>query len=99
MTTLSSIISGRFKGIQRGSFTFGNGGTGTVTITSVDTTKSYLLLSQANGYASDTTDKSSAVLVNAYLSNGTTITWAANNYPYNNGTGTGTCYWQVIEYL
>lgn len=99
MTTLSSIISGRFKSIQRGSFTFAYNATGTVTITSVDTTKAFLILSQANGYISGGVDQSMETLVNAYLSNGTTISWASNTYPYTGSTGNGTCYWQVVEYI
>lgn len=97
MATLSSLIGGRIKSIQRGSFSFGRNGTGTVTITSVDLNKSYLILSIANGHAGDGNDTVNSLMVSAYLSAATTISWASNATYSGSTVANGTCYWQVVE--
>ena len=96
-TLLSDIIPGHIKSIQRGSFTFGRNATGTVTISSVDVNKSMLLLSIASGYAGDSDDTVNSLMISAYLSNSTTISWASNATQAGSNIANGTAYWQVVE--
>jgi len=70
MSTSSQFTGGAIKGIQRGVIAISSGGTGTATITSVDTTKTEL---RFLGVTYDSTSLSES-MARIALTNATTIT-------------------------
>ncbi len=95
----SSLLNGRIKSIQRGLFQFSRNQTGNITVNSVDTNKSLLLLSTANGHSGDGKDRVVSIMVDAYLSSSTNIAWAANNSPSSAASATGLASWQLVEFV
>ncbi len=94
---LSSLLGGGIKSVQRGTLTFGHNTSGSITISSVNLQKASLILSIANGHAGDGNDKVNELLIDAYLSNSTTISWSSNLAMASTTTASGTAYWQVVE--
>ena len=87
---MAGTFGSNIKSVQRGEKTLGDStATDTVTITAVDTSKAFVVISYS--YNSNVV---SEVLVDAFLTNTTTIT-------FTRGTGTNIVIiaWQVVEFF
>lgn len=99
----ADYVASPIKAIQRGSFSFAPGSSGTITINSVNVNKAMVLVSCRNGfyhyYYSASVDYSFATHAGVRLSNSTTLSWSSGG-----GTalathkGNGICYWEVVEF-
>lgn len=90
--------------IQRGAVTFGSDSSGNITISSVDLSKSMLVISCRSGMTNNFTsgytscgDWVSTNVAGGYLSSSTNIAWSAGNLA-NGAKSNGTMYWKVIEF-
>ena len=105
--TSSLYAGGGIKSIQRGSQTApGRGATNTATITSVDTSKSFIAATTANGHRVDLSTSGywygwgMSLMCAVKLTNATTVTFlTGTSYaPYNVAETVPVIYWEVIEY-
>lgn len=97
------------KSIQRGNVTLSGGGTTSVTITAVDTDKSFSTISTANGAqggkANSTTNNytsyGAAIVAGGNLDGGTSLFIRAGSGLGSSSAVASTCraYWEVIEYV
>ena len=99
MSLREQFYGGVIKSIQRGTISATNGGTGTVTVSSVNTAKSILQVNNATGVLAGSTWANSGLSAGATLTNATTITWKGGWYAGTVSTDTAaTLYWQLVEY-
>jgi hypothetical protein len=101
MSTRESFLISPIKSIQRGSVTATNNGTGTVTVTAVDTAKSVLTINAVNGIAVGFSSVVSfATSPKMVLTNSTTLTWTGGNSTgYTTTVNTApSIAWQLVEY-
>lgn len=100
-STIQSLLQGGsisvVKSVQRGTTSVNAGGTKTVTITSVNTSKAFIICNNSvatgrlDGSPSSTTDITYRT-ISAELTSSTVITFT------NSGGVSGTAYWQVVEF-
>ena len=83
--------------IQRGAVTFGRDSSGNITISSVNLSKSMLIISCKSGMAYST-DFVSTNVAGGYLSSSTNIAWSSGDLSSGGAPSLGTMYWQVIEF-
>ena len=88
--------------IQRGAVTFSSESSGNITISSVDLSKSMLVISCRSGRSDDYAYPTgsgwvSTNVAGGYLSSSTNIAWSSGSL-YNTSYSDGTMYWQVIEF-
>jgi hypothetical protein len=86
MSTLSQFSGGGIKSNQFGSVTAGPGSSGTIPISSVDTSKAFVIYEGGTAVSSI-----NAISARFTLTNSTTVTYSST------GTSNGTAYWRVIE--
>lgn len=107
MASTTTLYGLRIKSIQRGSVTFGTGGSGTVTVSAVDPNKSVLFTTCRPAYSGrdfagllgiSHESHMTTVFAGATLTNGTTISWLGGTAMNNVTTGTGTLRWELVEY-
>lgn len=107
MASLTTLYGQRIKSIQRGSVSYARGGSGTITITSVNTVKSILYTNCSPGYAGTNTpgllgishnEQTTTILAGATLTNSTTISWLAGSSVTNAVSGNGTLRWELVEF-
>lgn len=107
MTTLTTLYGQRIKSIQRGSVSYADNATGTVTVTSVNTAKSILHTNCSPGYAGTNVvgllgishhEETTSIFAGATLTNSTTITWKSGPAASNNVAGNGTLRWELVEF-
>lgn len=96
MSTRESFLISPIKSIQRGSVTATEGTTGTVTVTSVNTTKSVLTINAKSGVSTGGVSQF-AQMGGAALTAATTITWYGAPAG-SSGTTNSVIYWQLVEY-
>ncbi|RUM88240.1 MAG: hypothetical protein DSZ24_04240 [Thermodesulfatator sp.] len=98
---LDAPISGisPIKSIQRGTFTFSPGSSGTITLnTPVDPQKAVVLVSCKAGYSGRAWGTLTANC-EVHLTDATTLSWSASRPVYiNSNNVSGTCAWQVVEF-
>ena len=103
LNNLDAPISGisPIKSIQRGTFTFSPGSSGTITLnTPVDPQKAVVLVSCKAGHSiRGNMNISVATLCEVHLTDATTLSWSASRPVYiNSNNVSGTCAWQVVEF-
>lgn len=107
MTSLTTLYGQRIKSIQRGSVSYATNATGTITVTSVDTTKAILHTNCSPGYAGTNVvgllgishhEETTSIFAGATLTNSTTIIWKSGPASSNKIAGNGTMRWELVEY-
>ena len=90
------------KSIQRDLVSVAPGNTDTISISSVDTSKSMVLVSTKNGYSNGTNaggGYSTSVSASVELTDSTTLTWRSGSGFVATGNVNAEISWQVIEYF
>ena len=88
MSTLTGLIGGSIKTVQRGSVSLSDYTTRTVTISSVDTSKSFVVFSMS-GLVADQT-----AWIRGYLNSSTELVFTR----YSSSSNSCTVAWEVVEY-
>jgi len=98
MSKITDFIGGSpIKSIQRGVWIFAVNAATTIPITSVNVSKSVVIISNKSTYSAGS-GYSNVITVGGYISSNTGLSLQAGSAVTISANGVGTCYWQVIEY-